>query len=107
MVKRIMENHGHVLGRRFLRGRRIHTLIILLGIFPGILLQDLDYLTPAVEDALSVGCCLVLARAHLSCPMVSPEPSSFDQPDEVDDSSFSHASSSGAVMLTRVLNSLP
>lgn len=43
---------------------------------------------------------------HLSCPIVSPEPSSLAQPADVELSSPSHASSSGAVMFTRSLNSL-
>jgi hypothetical protein len=45
-------------------------------------------------------------RANLSCPIVSPEPSDLDQPDEEDCSSFSQASSSSEVMFTSSLNSL-
>ena len=43
---------------------------------------------------------------YLSCPIVSPEPSSFDQPELVESSDLSHCSSSGAVMFTNSLNSL-
>jgi hypothetical protein len=45
-------------------------------------------------------------RADLSWPIVSPEPSGLDQPDEEDCSSFSQASSSFEVMFTSSLNSL-
>ncbi len=45
-------------------------------------------------------------KAHLSWPIVSPEPSDLDQPEEEDCSSFSQASSSSAAMFTSSLNSL-
>ena len=45
-------------------------------------------------------------EVDLSCPIVSPGPSDFDRPEEVDCSSFSQALSSEAVMLTTSLNSL-
>ncbi len=45
-------------------------------------------------------------EAHLSWPIVSPEPSDLDQPEDSDCSSFNQASSSSAVMFTSLLNSL-
>lgn len=41
-----------------------------------------------------------------SCPILSPLPSSLDQPEEVESSDLSQVSRSLADMFTRVLNSL-
>jgi len=45
-------------------------------------------------------------EAYLSCPILSPDPSSFGQPDFWDSSPVSHSSSSSAVTLTVSLKSL-
>ncbi len=86
-------------------------LLIALGVFRGILVQDLDDLAATVRVS---GPPFTLhqvhdpskGRSYLSCPTVSPEPSSLVHPEPCDCSPFSHPSNSFADMLTSSLNSL-
>jgi hypothetical protein len=80
-------------------------LVVFRRLLLWIFLQDLDNLTstmhrsahPQVEEG----------EIHLSWPMLSPEPSLFDQPESLEDEPFNHLSNSSAVMLTVLLKSLP
>jgi hypothetical protein len=86
-------------------------LVVFAGIFVRVLLQDLDDLAAAVEFNQTPSAHLAIEMSliqftHLSWPMVSPEPSSFDQPAPAESSPPSHSFSSSGPMLTSSLNSL-
>lgn len=81
-------------------------LVVMRRIFLGILFQDLDDLTAAVNDVNKIDQSLRYGDGYLSWPMVSPEPSSLDQPAPADSSEPSQSVSSSGDMLTMSLNSL-
>ena len=66
-------------------------LVVFARVLLWVLLQDLDDFTTAVADYIRPRSNVFIRFTHLSWPIVSPEPSSLDQPAPAESSPPSHS----------------